>query len=231
MIVERELLEALLVHTEKEGWEDFSTITSFKLQNGTYKFSKIDALSVLLDVLEESKSSDRLLVIVSVAYLEDQIRLLLEKFLADDDISRNLLDPVSSELAAFVPMANLAFSLGLIEKDWLEILKRIAQLRNKFAHIPSARSFDELVQQDSKNAGLMDSLKHRYKQFFKETSQEIGDFREVYQLLFPLMYQHLQFAIDHRVQTREARYENQIQQIMVFSGYDRLTIQKLLVEG
>jgi hypothetical protein len=90
-------------------------IVAFILSDGSYCFSFTDSLDVLVNIAQESIFSDRLWVIVSVAYLEDKIRLLLENFLTDDEVSRDLLDPNKGPISSLIPMANMAFSLGLVQ--------------------------------------------------------------------------------------------------------------------
>lgn len=188
----RNLLSFLESH-DQNGRE----VVAFTLLDGSHRFSFTDSLDVLINISTESLFSDRLWVIVSVAYLEDQIRTLLENFLTNDEVSHDLLDPNRGVVSSLMPMANLAFSLGLLAGGWYDIIKRMGQLRNKFAHIPSAKSFDDLMKMDTKNAGLLDSLIQRYKRFPGNESESIDDFRKFYQSLFFLMYNLIQFSIDH----------------------------------
>jgi hypothetical protein len=210
--------------------EDGGAILAFTLADGSHCFSFADPLDVLLKISVESIFSDRLWVVISVAYLEDQIRLLLEKFLTDDEVSRDLLDPNRSSIGSLMPMANMAFSLGLLAKEWYEILKRMAQLRNKFAHIPSARNFEDLVNLDPKNLGLIDSLIHRYKQFPGSNIETPDDFRKIYRSLFLLMYELIQFSIDHiaGIDKRQKLHSDQIIEINNFNGFDKDNLRDLL---
>lgn len=129
-----------------------------------------------------------------------------------------------------VPMANLAYSLGLLAKSWLEILKRMAQLRNKFAHAPLAVNFEELAQSDPKSVNIFESLKQRYKLFPGNEGEEISDFKQGYLKIFNDMYSLTQFAIDHISipQSRQPLDSHLIVGIANFAGFNKNILRSLL---
>lgn len=224
----KEFHRALLSYAETTDLQDYYPVIGYTLSDGTFRFSRTDVIEVVERVAVESALSDRLLLIVSVAYLEDQLRLLLRKFLVDTEVSEELLNPSSSLIAALVPMANMALSLGLIAKDWHEILKRLGQLRNKFAHLPSASSINELVDIDPKSIALMQSLAARYRAFPGNAGEETTDFRKMYLRLFRTLYALLQFSIDHIIEPRQPLDSSRIQAITEFIGFTRDALHQLL---
>jgi hypothetical protein len=226
----KDIYSALLAYAENTKLQDYYSVVVYTLSDGSYRFSPIDAIDMVERVALESALSDRLLLIVSVAYLEDQLRILLRKFLADVKVSEELLNPSISSIAALVPMANMALALGLIAKDWHEILKHLGQLRNKFAHIPSASSIDDLVDIDKKSIGVMQNLAARYRAFVSNETEETKDFRRVCLNLFTAIYCLLQFSIDHivPVDSRQQLDNNKVQAITHFHGLTIDTLRQLV---
>jgi DNA-binding MltR family transcriptional regulator len=88
-------------------------------------------------------ASDRVIAIVGAAYLDSLLeQLLLAIFVSDIEEVRKLLSP-DRPLGSTVPRYQLAYCLGLIEKQELEDLKTIAKIRNKFAHNYQIKSFND----------------------------------------------------------------------------------------
>lgn len=195
-LVNRRFYELLLAYIDSElasCGDKLPSIVAYLMRDGSIKFSVSSPVGIMVTVIEESLRSDRLLVILCVAYLEDQIRLSLAKCLARDSETSTLLDP---ERLPFLAAARLAFSLGLIAKEWLEILKEMAKFRNKFAHDPSAQSFEDLIEKDAKRSWKsLDQLSMHYK---KMTQEELnGTIHGNFIQIFLLMYSLLQFSLDH----------------------------------
>lgn len=229
----RQVYELLLAYGEtrfSSNDELLPPTVAFMLKDGSIRFSESAPLRVQMDILEESRFSDRLLVIVSVAYLEDQLRLLLRSFLLQHEITNDLFDPNTNQLSSLLTMAKLAFSLGLLPKDWFEILKRMANLRNMFAHIPEARSFEDLYKQEKKAAGLVDSLFSRYKELTEDPLS--GTHHTNFSQLFRIMYELIQFAVDHLASMNSVHNFNSKEIIAVghFIGLTKNDLQRL-VEG
>jgi hypothetical protein len=226
---DKKLFEALLEYVQSPAYAN-GEITGFILSDGTYRFSSSEMLDVFVKIELESAISDRLWTIVSVAYLEGQLRILLEMFMTDNETSRELLDPNQSLMASLVPMANLAFSLGLLAPNWHSTLKKMAQLRNKFAHIPSARSFGELLQVDAKASGLLQSLEDSYTRIAHERIEKGTEFKQTYQALFRAMFLLLQFAIDHiaLAHKRQTLDNGLVASIRTFMGHNADSIKALL---
>lgn len=226
------LYRAYLSYLEEQGLEDWHSMptVAFIMADGTYRFSSTNPLEISEKIAIESVFSDRVFVIVTVAYLEDQLRILLTKYLADDEITYGLLDPNQSSLASLVPMANLAYSMGLLAKEWLEILKRMARLRNLFAHVPAARYFSDLDSIDPKSKGVIHSLIERSKQYGILETDEEQNFKKTYYQLFLLMYNLTQFAIEHIAipQSRQPFDGRLIVKIMTFIGFSKQGIKEVI---
>lgn len=96
-----------------------------------------------------TEESDRGLVLVGGAFLEEELKVLLRSYLAFERSSfpsasqttKVLEDTVSSlfsfsggPLGTFVGKLNLAFSMGLLEEYEFHNLEKFSKVRNKFAH-------------------------------------------------------------------------------------------------
>jgi len=89
-------------------------------------------------VKEVLAGSDRVVAVVSGAYLDACLCNLLERFLVDDthEVGRLLGTTHESEsgLATYSSRARAAYCLGLIGRSEFDQLKSIARIRNHFAH-------------------------------------------------------------------------------------------------
>ena len=98
-------------------------------------------------------STDREAVIVSAAFLSDLLRSRLENYLVENEaIQSSMFDPLQNgALSNFVPMANMAYLLGMMPIEVLRWLKLMAKLRNTFAHSWLITSFEEMSNADDKS--------------------------------------------------------------------------------
>lgn len=86
--------------------------------------------------------SDRVIAVVGAAYLDDCVESLLRAALRDD------FDAVDGLVGQFGPLgsngarARLAYCLGLVSRDHYDDLRRVADIRNKFAHNYRLRTLD-----------------------------------------------------------------------------------------
>jgi DNA-binding MltR family transcriptional regulator len=84
---------------------------------------------------ELQKESQRGGVLLGAAFLDEQLRQLLEAFLIDHSASGKLLEGgAMAPLGSFSSRINMAFCLGLISKDIHGDLHIIREIRNEFAH-------------------------------------------------------------------------------------------------
>ena len=83
---------------------------------------------------EFSAESDRAAVILGAAKLDLSLReLLAKKFLPESTGHDELLD-TDRPLATFSARINIAYRLGLIDKQFASLLHLIRRIRNEFAH-------------------------------------------------------------------------------------------------
>jgi len=225
----KQFYQLLLAYADSEltSWGDrLPSMVAYLTRDGSIKFSAISPLGIGQEIIEESRLSDRLLVIISFAYLEDQIRLLLAKFLVEDKVTRNLLN---TESLPFLKAARLAFSLGLIAREWFEILDEMAEFRNKFAHRPFAQSFEDLINEDEKETQKsLDKLSRLYKQI---TQRELnGIIHNNFLNLFLYMYPLIQFSIDHiaTINPRKIFDDKEIVGMSHVMGFTREDIQVMI---
>jgi len=215
------------LHLESNELPD---IVAFLMQDGHFKFSVSSPLGVIEEILKESRSSDRLMVIVSVAYLDDQIRRLLGIFLAQDKETRRLLNAETGPLP-FLAAARLAFSSGLIARESLEILKEMASLRNKFAHQHMAQSFEDLLQHDDDPKEIQKSLNQIFEIHKRLIQKELdGSIHWNFIFVFRTIYSMLQFSIDHIApkQPIQSLNSDEIIGTNYLMGFTRMNLQRLI---
>jgi len=176
---------ALLEWLKAHDWE-YSDVVIYQLADGQFLFSQIDVIETIMTVTEEAGLSDRLLLVICSAYLEDQFRLLLARFLIDDKLVEEMFDRSSASF-----MYNLGYTLGLITKDWHDMLRSISQLRNTFAHRPEISSFEVLLEREPKWQSTLNNM-----QTWTEEEKTLLP-REVIIKVFMRLYALLQFSIDH----------------------------------
>ena len=105
----------------------------------------------IFDMLQ--KESHRGAVLVGAELINDYLFKLLKGFMIDDDTADELLDSSpSSPLGSFSARSLSAYCLGLISKDEYQDIKRIRNIRNKFAH--------ELLEATFDNQSINDNCKH-----------------------------------------------------------------------
>jgi DNA-binding MltR family transcriptional regulator len=81
-----------------------------------------------------ASENPRACALIGVSFLENALASILLAFFVDTEESKSLLDVSTGILGPFVARANMAYCLGLISKPVLENLKRLAKIRNEFAH-------------------------------------------------------------------------------------------------
>jgi len=82
--------------------------------------------------------SDRAAAIVGAAFLDEQLRFLLEEFLVDDTESKDLLE---GTLRGVTVRRRAAFCLGFLSALEFRDIGRIVGIRNRFAHQLHGLSF------------------------------------------------------------------------------------------
>ena len=88
-------------------------------------------------------TGDRVVAIVGAAYLDSTLDSLLRSIFVDHREDAGRLLSLDAPLGANGSRCQLAYCLGLITRDQRDDLKRVARIRNLFAHEFSATCFDE----------------------------------------------------------------------------------------
>ncbi|WP_217267786.1 MULTISPECIES: MltR family transcriptional regulator [Halomonadaceae] len=84
---------------------------------------------------ENASGTERGLVLVWAAMLDEMLSRLLERFLVEDKVTQEVLrDGPSGPLTSFSSRTKVAFSLGLIAKDEMQAINKVRTIRNDFAH-------------------------------------------------------------------------------------------------
>ena len=85
---------------------------------------------------ELDKESDRALVILAASYLENLLWELIGTIMQveEKDVNKLLFEESNAPLSTFSSRINMAYCLGLIDKDQKSDLDQIRHIRNEFAH-------------------------------------------------------------------------------------------------
>lgn len=81
-----------------------------------------------------NKESERGVVLISVSYLDNQLREIISAFLCLAKAGARLLDGSQAPLGTFAARADAAAALGLITEQEYQELNVLRKIRNKFAH-------------------------------------------------------------------------------------------------
>jgi len=110
--------------------------------------------------LELYKESDRGACLLSVSFLENQLELLLKKYLVNSNKTTiNKVFENYGPLATFSSKIDMGFLLGLISKESFDDLNNIRKIRNEFAH-----SYGLIDFQNTKIRSICLSLKTHYRE-------------------------------------------------------------------
>ena len=97
---------------------------------------------------EFDAESDRAAAVLAAAFLDEQIKSLIEDFFVDDSKEVDRLLGINRPLGGFSSRIHVAFCMGLLSRDELHDLRIIRDIRNKFAHRLHGLTFeDEWVRQ------------------------------------------------------------------------------------
>lgn len=116
---------------------------------------KIDYIKWMNLVNKETQNqSDRALVLLCAAILDEQLEFILKSFLVEDDKIQEKIFDNNAPLSTFNSKNNFCFYLGLISKHEYNTINTIRKIRNKFAHEILINSFED----DASIKGLCDNL-------------------------------------------------------------------------
>lgn len=109
------------------------------------KIPSIETLSAESQALYDAVNDERDLpcVLISTSFLGQCLGSLLERFFINSNTAKSLLDSRSGPLGTFFARADLCYSLGMIPKALYQNLRRVGEIRNRFAHSYLSLSFDD----------------------------------------------------------------------------------------
>ncbi|MDD9992952.1 MAG: hypothetical protein OXP75_14240 [Rhodospirillales bacterium] len=90
-----------------------------------------------------NKESERGAVLISVSYLEQQLKEIISAFLCEGDASECLLEGFNAPLGTLASRAAAASAMGLISAREYKELETIRKIRNQFAHNHRTRFADQ----------------------------------------------------------------------------------------
>lgn len=106
--------------------------------------------------------SDRIVAIVGGAYLDQLLTSLLQSVFIGEADAEGLLSEIGP-LGSNGSRCKLAYCLGLIRKHQRDDLALVAKIRNKFAHVHTSLSFDDVPINDLcknlRQAQFLDTLR------------------------------------------------------------------------
>jgi DNA-binding MltR family transcriptional regulator len=113
---------------------------------------KFDELPLLALYRTADEGTDLECALMCGAYIENATGQLLEKVMIDHTRSDYLLNDDNGILSSSGARSSLCFCLGLIDKETYDNARRIAYIRNKFAHSHVPIGFDHKSIVDECNA-------------------------------------------------------------------------------
>jgi len=94
--------------------------------------NRIEAAKKLVNLLD--KESDRGCCLLAVSFLDNEIKLLLEKKLVGTKKQKKEMFGFNGALGTFSSRINLSYSIGLINKQISDDVNIIRKIRNDFGH-------------------------------------------------------------------------------------------------
>jgi hypothetical protein len=94
-------------------------------------------------IREIGKGSDRAAAIVAVAFLESQLRVILELHFRKDTAVTGRFFRYPGPLSTFAAKIDMAYLIDLFDKETRRELHTIRDIRNEFAHQLGKRDFEQ----------------------------------------------------------------------------------------
>lgn len=124
----------------------------------------------LFDVL--NNETDLPCVLIGVSFLDETVRALLNAFFKKGNTSDKLLSPLGGAIGEFSTRCDLGYCLGLVKKCHFQDLRKLAEVRNVFAHHHLGASFsDSEVQKKCRELTTPDLLSAFGGELSKPTEQ------------------------------------------------------------
>lgn len=103
---------------------------------------------------EIENQSDRALVLLCAAIIDEQLEFILKTFLIEDNQIQERIFDNNAPLSTFSAKNNFCYYLGLISKHEYNTINTIRKIRNKFAHEILINTFED----DASLRGLCNNL-------------------------------------------------------------------------
>lgn len=153
--------------------------------------------------------SDRGAVLVAAALLDNGLKSRISsRFLKNDDAKDPLFEGGNAPLGTFSAKIELAYRLGLIDKECKTSLNTFRKLRNDFAHevaaskLSDSRIRDRLIASIKHYPYLVEVLKERYPEMENGFSQV--NLRTLFNTAFSILYVDLYHSKDTRSLTKQS---------------------------
>ncbi len=128
--------QSLVRRAFAHGWNScFKSVAPKNSQSDDATLLGQETNQVLADFKSEP---DRSVAIVGMAFIEEGLNIAVASAFVDDETARKIV-----ESTMYSRKCELAFCLGFFGKESLSDLKLLGEIRNKFAHRRSARSFTD----------------------------------------------------------------------------------------
>jgi DNA-binding MltR family transcriptional regulator len=132
---------------KKDELEFLSELTQVTAQMHLEQIDDPEHLKAYKNVIEFrnnlSSETDRGLVLMAVAYIDERLSVLLEKYFVDDKgIIKTLFD-ATGPLGSFSSKLKLAYGIGLLPKNIYIDCNKIRKIRNSFAHVSKPMTFED----------------------------------------------------------------------------------------
>lgn len=132
---------------EEKQLEELAQLTELTAQKLMELIGETEHIEAFRNVLEFRKNisseTDRGLVLMSVAYIDERLSVLLERYFVDDSKVIKALFDATGPLGTFSSKLKLAYGLGLLPKNIYIDCNKIRKIRNSFAHDSKPISFGD----------------------------------------------------------------------------------------
>ncbi|WP_153064519.1 hypothetical protein [Agrobacterium sp. LAD9] len=134
---------------ELSAWGDaFAAKVEERIASGFGGREAYDRHKVQTNAINQARiEADRSVALVQTSVVEEHLRSAIERHFpglaTDPKVIERIFDPMKNgPLSTFTARVDVAFALGIIGKGALTTLKKIAEIRNLFAHRLEINSFD-----------------------------------------------------------------------------------------
>jgi len=132
---------------KKDELEFFSELVELTVEKLFEQIRDQEHLEAFKNIIEFrnnlSLETDRGLVLMAVAYIDERLSVLLEKYFVDDQNVVKTLFDATGPLGTFSSKLKLAYGIGLLPKNIYTDCNKIRKIRNSFAHVSKPITFED----------------------------------------------------------------------------------------